>query len=126
MRSVSQASNLLTNAMGSWLTIPLTLLVNANANHPWIAADINDGELSYYFYLLAGLMALSLILFGYLSAGYVYVDPAELAALDEPAADDSTAPLIASKSAPISRSGDRELSDEGSSRQYRVSSDAAN
>ncbi|CAM9090959.1 unnamed protein product, partial [Ectocarpus fasciculatus] len=70
MRSVSQASNLLTNALGSWLTIPLTLLVNSNANHPWIASDIDDGELGYYFYLLAGLMALALLLFSYLSAGY--------------------------------------------------------
>ena len=42
MRSVSQALNLFTNALGSWLTIPLTLLVNTDSNNPWIASDVND------------------------------------------------------------------------------------
>lgn len=131
MRSVSQASNLLTNALGSWLTIPLTLLVNVNSNHPWIASDINDGELSYYFYLLAALMAASMMLFGYLSAGYVYVDPEVLAALDAPSEDDATAPLVASKSLSVISSssggrGDREPSDDIVGRRMRVSSDAVN
>lgn len=126
MRSVSQASNLLTNALGSWLTIPLTLLVNSNANHPWIASDIDDGELGYYFYLLAGLMALALLLFSYLSAGYVYVDPEVLAALDDNIEEDPTTSLIPAQSS--SRSGsraDREPSDDLLGRKYRVSSDAA-
>ena len=125
MRSVSQASNLLTNALGSWLTIPLTLLVNANANHPWIASNIDDGELGYYFYLLAGLMALALLLFSYLSAGYVYVDPEVLAALDENLEEDPTASLIAKSSSRSGSRADREPSDDLLGRKYRVSSDAA-
>ena len=74
-------------------------------------------------------MFLALVLFGYLSAGYVYVDPAELAALDEPAEEDTSAPLLSSKSpSGISRAGsrgDREPSDDLLGRKYRVSSDAA-
>ena len=129
MRSVSQASNLLTNAIGSWLTIPLTFLVNANQNHPWITSDVDKGELSYYFYLLAGLMAITIGVFGHLSAGYVYVDPDVLASLDEPSADDTGAPLLSSSSAPeliksSSRSMSREPSDDLLGRRMRVSSDA--
>jgi solute carrier family 15 (peptide/histidine transporter), member 3/4 len=82
MRSVSQASNLFTNALGSWLTIPLTLLVNINPRHQWVTSNVDEGNLQAYFYLLAGLMSGALILFYYLSAGYVYADPLQLAALD--------------------------------------------
>jgi peptide/histidine transporter 3/4 len=132
MRSVSQASNLLTNALGSWLTIPLTLLVNVNANHPWIASNVDEGELGYYFYLLAGLMSMALVLFGYLSAGYVYADPDELAALNDPAVEDASAPLISThSSAEINRTRSdsnslrhREPSDDILGRKMRVSSDA--
>ena len=73
MRSVSQASNLFTNAMGSWLTIPLTLLVNANSNNKWIPSDLNNGHLDWYFYLLASIMTLAFMGFVYISYGYVYV-----------------------------------------------------
>lgn len=93
MRSVSQALNLFTNALGSWLTIPLTLLVNANPNDPWIASDVNDGHLDYYFYLLAGLMLLGLAVFIYIARKFVYVQPDELEALNLQPGDetDSTA-----------------------------------
>lgn len=83
MRSVSQALNLFTNAVGSWLTIPLTLLVNADADHPWIASDVNDGHLDYYYYLLAGLMALGLVAFVWLARRFVYVQAEELDALNQ-------------------------------------------
>lgn len=81
MRSVSQASNLFTNALGSWLTIPLTILVNVNSNHPWVADNVDDGHLDYYFFLLAGLMFLAEVGFAYMSHGYQYVDIATLNAL---------------------------------------------
>jgi len=83
MRSVSQASNLFTNALGSWLTIPLTILVNSNPNHQWITSNVDQGNLQAYFYLLAGLMSCAMVVFSYLSAGYEYADPMVLAALDE-------------------------------------------
>ncbi len=82
MRSVSQASNLFTNALGSWLTIPLTILVNVNPRHQWVTSNVDDGNLQAYFYLLAGLMTGALGIFYYLSNGYEYADPAQLAALD--------------------------------------------
>lgn len=80
-RSVSQAANLFTSALGSWLTIPLTLIVNSNINDQWIPADVNVGHLVYYFLLLAGLMLLGLGLFMYLAYGYQYADPEVLAEL---------------------------------------------
>jgi peptide/histidine transporter 3/4 len=95
MRSVSQASNLFTNALGSWLTIPLTLLVNINPNHPWISSNVDEGELQNYFYLLAGLMVMALTIFCYLSFGYVYADPDVLASLDAPSGNDARAALLA-------------------------------
>ena len=73
MRSVSAACNLFTNALGkrvalvfvilvimfscegSWLTIPLTLLVNINPNSMWITTYIDDGHLNWYYFLLAGI-----------------------------------------------------------------------
>jgi len=76
MRSVSQASNLFTNAMGSWLTIPLTLIVNSNSDDKWIPSDLNTGHLDYYFYLLACIMLFAYLAFLYISKGYLYV-PAE-------------------------------------------------
>ncbi|MEC8278709.1 MAG: hypothetical protein VX026_13395 [Myxococcota bacterium] len=50
MRSVTQAGNMITNALGSWSTIPLVLIVNTGSN-PWIPADINQGHLAYFFFL---------------------------------------------------------------------------
>jgi peptide/histidine transporter 3/4 len=78
MRSVSQASNLLTNAIGSWLTIPLTIAVNANRSHKWIDDNVDKGHLDWYFYLLAAIMATTYIIFRYIASGYEYVDPAVL------------------------------------------------
>jgi dipeptide/tripeptide permease len=81
MRSVSQSFNLFTNALGSWLTIPLTLLVNIDTNNEWVASNVDEGHLSNYFFLLAGLMTLALMVFLYLSRGYVYADAQVLDAL---------------------------------------------
>lgn len=75
MRSVSQAANLFTNAVGSWLTIPLTILVNINSNDEWVASNVDEGHLDYYFYLLAGLMLIAECCFAYMSHGYEYADP---------------------------------------------------
>jgi dipeptide/tripeptide permease len=57
MRSVSQALNLFTYALGSWLTIPLIILVNSGLfGEDWVPENLDEGHLSYYFFLLAGLM----------------------------------------------------------------------
>ena len=83
MRSVSQASNLVTNAIGSWLTIPLTLAVNANRSQPWIGDDMDTSHIDWYFYLLAGLMFATCVLFRQLSASYQYVDESVLSAISD-------------------------------------------
>ena len=97
MRSVSQALNLFTNALGSWLTIPLTLLVNCNPNDPWISDNIDDGHLNYYFFLLAGIMTAAYILFCHLCNGFQYVNETELEALNKQcdAEEEGTAALLA-------------------------------
>lgn len=96
MRSVSQASNLFTNALGSWLTIPLTILVNANPDSQWVTSNVDDGHLDWYFFLLAGLMTFALAAFVWLSASYEYVKPEDLAALDQET--DMHTSLLADKS----------------------------
>ena len=73
MRSVSQACNLLTSALGSWLTIPLTILVNVNQDDEWIPSDLNDGHLDLYFFLLALLMIMGFLVFVRISRGYAYI-----------------------------------------------------
>lgn len=94
MRSVSQALNMLTNAMGSLIVIPLLLIVNSDpseylshhdddndvdcdhdddhdkhddndddddADDEWVSTNLDDGHLTYYFLLLAGLMMMTMV-----------------------------------------------------------------
>ena len=53
-----QALNLSTAAVGTWLTIPLILLVNSGGffGKKWIEENIDEGQLDKYFFLLAGIM----------------------------------------------------------------------
>ena len=78
MRSVCQALNLLTNALGSWLMIPLLLLVNSDRSNEWVPPNLDEGHLVWYFLLLAGLMGLSLLYFYFISYDYVYKTEAEV------------------------------------------------
>lgn len=87
MRSVSQALNLFTNALGSWLTIPLTLLVNANPKNPWIADDVDDGHLDYYYYTLACIMFFAYLVFLHLCQDFQYADVKELQRLNAETAE---------------------------------------
>lgn len=50
-------------------------MVNIDSNNEWVASNVDEGHLDYYFYLLAGLMAISQVCFMYMSAGYEYADP---------------------------------------------------
>lgn len=84
MRSVTQSLNLATTALGSFLVIPLLLMVNeANPQQPWVPANLDEGHLSWYFTLLAALMALTLLWFVQLARGYEYKTSAELSVLDD-------------------------------------------
>lgn len=83
IRSVSQACNLLTTALGSWLTIPFTLLVNSNSNDQWIVSNVDEGHLDYYFFLLASLMLVALLVFMRISRGFHMADPVILLKLSD-------------------------------------------
>ena len=82
MRSVSQALNLLTSALGSWLTIPLTLIVNLGA-HKWITTDIDTGHLDWYFFLLACLQGGVIVFYLAITSGFQPVDPTLLLELSQ-------------------------------------------
>eukprot|EP01038_Epipyxis_sp_PR26KG_P011667 gene11667-15622_t len=83
MRSVSQSLNLATTAVGSFLIIPLLLLVNSNPNDEWVPINIDTGHLDWYFFLLAALMLLTMVGFYYLARNYQYKHSSELVFEDE-------------------------------------------
>lgn len=83
MRSVSQSLNLATTALGSFMIIPLLYMVNANPDDEWVPMNLDDGHLDYYFFLLAGLMLLTLIFLYYMSLDYEYKHPRELRLLED-------------------------------------------
>ena len=53
--------NLSTAAVGTWLTIPLILVVNSGGifGKKWIEENIDEGQLDKYFFLLAAIMLLN-------------------------------------------------------------------
>lgn len=100
MRSVCQSLNLLTNAMGAWIVIPLIYLVNVDSDRQWVPDDVNEGYLANFFFLLvhfaclfvvgcssaysgtnfalrtqAGLMVLAMGLLYYFAKDYEYKTP---------------------------------------------------
>jgi len=83
MRSVSQSLNLFTNALGSFLVIPILLLVNVNPKSQWVPNNLDNGHLDYYFLLLACMMGLNLMVFCYVAQSYEYKTTAELAILED-------------------------------------------
>lgn len=91
MRSVSQAMNLFTNAVGSWLTIPLTILVNADPNNPWVTDNVDEGHLEWYFFLLAGIMLVTYLIYTQVCKGFEYSDPDDLDILNEQCAAEEAA-----------------------------------
>jgi hypothetical protein len=56
-------------ALGSWMIIPLLYIVNSGGlGKEWVPENIDDGQLDYYFFLLAVLMAIDLV-----SIKYIYI-----------------------------------------------------
>ena len=85
MRSVCQSLNLLTNAIGTVLTIPLVLLVNINKNNEWLPVNLDTGHLVLYFLVLVVIMIGNLIYFYYVTANYEYRTEKQLIALNKEA-----------------------------------------
>ncbi len=73
-RSVMSSFSLSTTAMGSLLVIPLVYIVNANPRQKWVTADLDDGHLDWFFYLLATLMLVNIAVLHKISGGYQYLD----------------------------------------------------
>lgn len=74
--------NLFTSALGTWVTIPLVVLVNRAPSSPWLPENVDDGRLELYFVLLAVIMAADLAFHVYCANRYEYVDKDYLAFLD--------------------------------------------
>jgi len=73
MRSLVQATNLLSTGLGSYLGLLLVAIVNTiSKNSPWIASDINRGHLDLYFLTLCALGILNFYIFVYLSKRYKF------------------------------------------------------
>jgi solute carrier family 15 (peptide/histidine transporter), member 3/4 len=83
MRSVSQAFNLVTTSIGSLLIVPLVYLVNSDPNNEWLPVNLDDGHVTYYFMVLAGIMILDMIYFYYISLTYEYKTTMDLTFKDE-------------------------------------------
>jgi hypothetical protein len=79
---------LATTALGSFIVIPLLYLVNANPNDKWVPTNLDDGHLDYYFFLLAGLMCISIALLYYLAKDYEYKTAQELKLLEDDTVDE--------------------------------------
>jgi hypothetical protein len=96
MRSVSQSLNLATTALGQFAIIPLILLVNSDPNNEWVPNNLDDGHLSYYFYILSVVMLITIFYFNYISSTYDYKTTAEMKIFDESCGEDESneTPLI--------------------------------
>jgi len=73
MRSLVQATNLLSTGLGSYLGLLLVAIVNAvSKNSPWIASDSNKGHLDLYFLTLCGLGIVNFYIFLVVSSRYQF------------------------------------------------------
>lgn len=63
MKSVAQSLNLFMNALGTWATIPIVIMVNTIPAHPWLPENLDDGNLTYYFLVLGAIMFVDLVSF---------------------------------------------------------------
>ena len=49
------------NALGTWATIPIVIMVNTIPAHPWLPENLDDGNLTYYFLVLGAIMFVDLV-----------------------------------------------------------------
>ncbi|KAJ6806553.1 protein NRT1/ PTR FAMILY 8.1-like [Iris pallida] len=74
MRSLCSAFSLLTTALGNYLSsfiLTVVTSVTTRGGKPgWIPDNLNEGQLDYYFWLLAGLSFLNLLVYAYCAARY--------------------------------------------------------
>jgi len=91
LRSTCAAIQLLATSFGAYLSSALLAIIQAittsNGSEGWIAPNVNDSHLDYWFFTLAGLMAINTIVFFWVAKKYRYrthavhtsIDPEALA-----------------------------------------------
>jgi peptide/histidine transporter 3/4 len=70
MRSCSMALQLLSTALGSYLSGAVLLAVQAGTN--WLPRDLNAGRMDLFFFALAGVMGINLVIYIWVALGYEY------------------------------------------------------
>ncbi|XP_047965323.1 protein NRT1/ PTR FAMILY 8.2-like [Salvia hispanica] len=79
LKSLSSALQLTTISLGSYLsTLLVTIVTKISTRHGelgWIPNNLNYGHLHYFYWLLAGLSALNLLVFVMVAKWYVYKKP---------------------------------------------------
>lgn len=71
MRSTCSAIQLLATGLGSYVAAALVAIVQAITGNPgWLADNVNEGHLDYYFFMLAVLMFLNLIVYIFIARNF--------------------------------------------------------
>ena len=64
---------LVTSGLGSYVASLLVVIVRSASNTDWYPSqDPNQGNLEYFFFLLAGLMVVNFVVFLYIASSYKY------------------------------------------------------
>jgi peptide/histidine transporter 3/4 len=74
MRSLCQACSLVMITLGSYLVSVVLKLINSvtrgTGRHGWIPENLNEGRLDQFFWMMAGLQLLNVIVFAYCATRY--------------------------------------------------------
>ncbi|PRW58143.1 NRT1 PTR FAMILY -like [Chlorella sorokiniana] len=72
MRSTCMALQLLAGALGSYLAAALVSIVQVISNGSWVPDNVNDGHMDYFFWMMAVLMALTLVVYVFIARSFRY------------------------------------------------------
>ncbi|KAI7845604.1 hypothetical protein COHA_000891 [Chlorella ohadii] len=72
MRSTCAAMQLLASALGSYLAAALVSIVQAISGGTWVPDNVNDGHMDYFFWMMAVLMALTLVVYIFIARAFRY------------------------------------------------------
>ncbi|RLN41425.1 protein NRT1/ PTR FAMILY 8.3-like [Panicum miliaceum] len=74
MRSLCQACSLIMITLGSYLVSVMLKFINSvtgeRGSHGWIPENLNEGHLDRFFWLMAGLQLLNVLVFGFCASRY--------------------------------------------------------
>jgi hypothetical protein len=86
LRSTCSAIQLLATALGNYVSTALLAIIQAitdkDGSGGWIAPNVNQSHLDYWFFTLAVLMALDLLLFFWIASRYRYREHAVHTSID--------------------------------------------